>query len=224
MPGKKILILVLVVLALLCTWFFYANRNSKHLTVRQKLLKAVYPLLVLFNSKKHIIPPGKDKTVKAPVYIYSYIITLNNGADLSLSNFKGKKMMFVNTASNCGYTHQYAMLEKIAEEYKNKLAMIAFPANDFKQQEPDDDASIAQFCSLNYGISFPIAKKSSVVKGTHQNPVFQWLSNPGLNGWNNKGPDWNFCKYLIDEQGNLMAVFPSAITPDAAEVINAINQ
>ncbi len=224
MSGKKIWVIILIALTLLCIWFFYANRNSKNLTFRQKLLKAAYPLLIIFSPKKQGNKPADNTIIKAPVNIYDYIVTLNNGTSLPLSSFKGKKLLLVNTASHCGYTPQYDALEKISVQYKNNLAVIAFPANDFKEQEPEDDAAIAQFCSINYNISFPIAQKSSVIKGAYQNQVFQWLSNPQLNGWNNKEPDWNFCKFLIDEQGNLMATFPSATTPDAKEIINAINQ
>lgn len=130
--------------------------------------------------------------------------------------------MIVNTASNCGYTNQYAELQKLSERFNEDLIVIAFPANDFKEQEKGTDEEIAQFCQVNYGISFPLAKKSKVVKGNGQNKVFQWLTHKELNGWNDKEPSWNFSKYLIDEDGNLSHYFDPAISPLSEQVFKAL--
>ena len=129
--------------------------------------------------------------------------------------------MIVNTASNCGYTNQYAELQKLYEHSREDLTIIAFPANDFKEQEKGSNEEIAQFCKINYGVSFPLAKKSSVVKGANQNKVFEWLTHKELNGWNDKQPSWNFSKYLIDEEGNLTHYFDPAVSPLSEQVVRA---
>ena len=121
--------------------------------------------------------------------------------------------MLVNTASNCGYTAQYKELEELYEKYKNQLVIIGFPANDFKEQEKGSDEEIAQFCRVNYGISFPLSKKSVVIKSPEQNPVFRWLTDKSRNGWNDKPPTWNFSKYLVNEEGTLTHYFDPAIPP-----------
>jgi len=102
--------------------------------------------------------------------------------------------------------------------------IIGFPANDFKEQEKGSDEEIAQFCKLNYGVDFPLAKKGTVIKGNNQQRVFQWLSDKSKNGWNDKQPSWNFSKYLINEQGILMNYFDPAISPLSGEVKKAITR
>jgi glutathione peroxidase len=130
--------------------------------------------------------------------------------------------MLVNTASDCGYTNQYTDLQELADEYKDKLVIIGFPANDFKEQEKGTDEEIAQFCKVNYGVSFPLMKKSGVIKSAQQNPVYQWLTDSAKNGWNNKPPAWNFTKYLINENGVLVNYFGSSVSPMSNEVLTAI--
>ena len=131
--------------------------------------------------------------------------------------------MIVNTASDCGYTPQYAELQKLYQHAKEELEIIAFPANDFKEQEKGTDEEIAQFCSLNYGVSFPLTKKTVVVKGEAQHPVFRWLTSRDKNGWNNEAPSWNFAKYLINENGVLTHCFDPAVSPLSTEVTAAVN-
>ncbi|HWB24176.1 MAG TPA: glutathione peroxidase [Chitinophagaceae bacterium] len=166
----------------------------------------------LFNTKH--APPMKD--------FYSLQATLNNGTEMPFTTLKGKKVLIVNTASECGYTPQYEELEELYERSKGALVILGFPANDFGAQEPGDDKEIAQFCKINYGVTFPIMQKSSVIKGERQNPVFAWLTDSALNGWNNQQPEWNFNKYLVDEEGMLMAYFPSAVSPLSDEIIEAV--
>ena len=132
--------------------------------------------------------------------------------------------MLVNTASNCGYTNQYDDLQKLSEQYKEKLVVLGFPANDFKEQEKGSDEEIAQFCRINFGVSFPLMKKSSVIKGGSQNEVFAWLSDAGKNGWNKQQPSWNFCKYIVDEEGRLTNFFGPTIEPLDKEITTALNQ
>lgn len=183
-------------------------------TFRQKLLRLFYPL-VLKNGKK-----GEKGTVKenlknsAPQEsFYKLGVTLNNGKTLNFSDLAGKKVLVVNTASNCGYTGQYAELQMLHEKMGDKLNIIGFPANDFGAQEQGDDHEIAQFCQVNYGVTFPIAKKAVVIKDESQQPVYKWLTNAAKNGWNDHAPDWNFSKYVIDENGNLIHYFGSAVSP-----------
>ncbi|MCE1188574.1 MAG: glutathione peroxidase [Ignavibacteria bacterium] len=159
-------------------------------------------------------PVGKQSVVS----FYSLTFTDMDGTLVPMSTFKGKKVLVVNTASRCGYTPQYAELEKLYEQYKEKLVVIGFPANNFLSQEPGTNDEIRSFCKLNYDVSFPMARKISV-KGDDIDPVFTWLSDPKLNGWNSDEPKWNFYKYLIDEKGELEAVFPSSVKPLSDDVI-----
>jgi glutathione peroxidase len=149
--------------------------------------------------------------------------TLNNGTGFDFGQLKGKKVMLVNTASDCGYTGQYDDLQKLSEQYKDKLVVLGFPANDFKEQEKGTDEEIAQFCKINFGVDFPLMKKSSVKKGDDQNKVFQWLTDPAKNGWNKQQPSWNFCKYMVDEEGRLTHYFASTIEPLSKEITKVIN-
>ncbi|MBK5270381.1 MAG: glutathione peroxidase, partial [Bacteroidia bacterium] len=161
---------------------------------------------------------------KPPVYFYSLKGVLNNNTVMDLSSFKGKKILLVNTASDCGYTNQYDDLQKLYEENKDKLVVIGFPANDFKQQEKGTDEEIAEFCKLNYGVTFPLMKKSTVIKSKDQNNIFQWLTDSTKNGWNNKPPNWNFAKYLVNEDGILTNYFGPSVSPMSKDVIEAINK
>ena len=191
------------------------------MSFRQQLLQWVYPAIMhtgkLFGVKNTI--QVNTKAHKPSKSVYDYDITLNDGSKISMNIFKGKKVLVVNTASDCGYTAQYESLQQLYEE---KVVVIAFPANDFKQQESAENAAIAEFCKKNYGVSFPLAKKTVVVKGVNQEPLFQWLTDSALNGWCHQEPEWNFSKYLIDENGLLTHYFPAGISPLDKQVIQAI--
>jgi glutathione peroxidase len=165
-----------------------------------------------------------EKRTQPTQSIYSLTIQLNNGKTLPLSEFKGKKILLVNTASNCGYTNQYDDLQKLYTDYNDKLVVIGFPANDFKEQEKGDDEDIAQFCRINFGVTFPLAKKSSVIRSAEQNEVFKWLTDKTKNGFTNKQPTWNFSKYLVNEDGILTHYFDPSISPLSKEVIAAIEK
>lgn len=175
------------------------------MTIRQSFLKAVYPIFMWLNksSKRNAGILQNDK-VQPPVSFYSLKAMNGNGATINFADFKGKKVLIVNTASDCGYTAQYEDLEKLQQQYKNSLVILAFPANDFGAQEKGSDADIGGFCTTNYNISFPVLSKTSVVASAEQSPVYQWLTNASHNGWNNKAPSWNFAKYLVDEEGRLV--------------------
>lgn len=222
---KKGLIVVVLLLIAFVSYVEIVNRNSVNMSYRQKFLKAVYPAWMWWtnlrgtNTKKLA-----NENASPAVSFYTLQDKLTDGSLIDFSTLKGKKVLLVNTASDCGYTNQYADLEKLYQQYKDKLVIMAFPANDFKEQEKGDNAAIATFCQKNYGISFPLMAKSSVVKAPGQNPVFKWLTNPALNGWNEQPPSWNFCKFLVDENGRLTNYFGSSVEPFSAELINAIKK
>ena len=207
-------------------WSFVeiSNRNSKDMTARQKVLKAVYPMWIWFAGKQGLNTKNlSNEKVMPAVSFYSLTDTAINGTVFDFEKLKGKKVMLVNTASNCGYTGQYDDLQKLSEQYKDKLVIIGFPANDFKEQEKGTDTEIAEFCKMNFGVSFPLMQKSSVIKSANQNKIFEWLSSSTKNGWNNQQPSWNFCKYIVDEQGRLTNYFGSTIEPMGKEIATALN-
>ena len=154
--------------------------------------------------------------ITAPPSIYTFKVQNIDGKTLDLKKYKGKKVLIVNTASKCGYTKQYADLQKLADTYKDKLVVIVFPANNFGGQEPGENLNIKEFCQKNFGVTFPLAEKSSV-KGDDISPLFKHLTtaaNPDFTG----DIKWNFEKFLIDEDGNLIHRFRSAVTPMSPEI------
>ena len=194
------------------------------MTIKQKLLKAVYPAFMWVSSKvsKGDRVLSNDQTVAAPVSFYSLKDTLNNGNSFNFETLRGKKVLLVNTASDCGYTAQYESLEKLHKQYQDQLVVIGFPSNDFKEQETGDDSAIAQFCKINYGVSFQLMTKAVVTKSANQNSIYKWLTDEKQNGWNSKAPSWNFCKYLVNEQGNLTHFFESSVEPLGNEIKDAL--
>jgi len=222
---SRIAIITGIILLVFVVYVEIANRNSKNMTYRQKVLKALYPAwmwLAKVTGKKNT---KLKQDQKLPVLsFYDLEATLNNGQTLKFSSLKGKKVMIVNTASDCGFTGQYAELESLYQEDKVRLQIIAFPANDFKQQEQGSDEQIAEFCKLNFGVSFPLMKKTTVIRGENQHPVYQWLTTQDKNGWNSREPEWNFTKYLIDENGTLTHYFGASVSPLNEEVRSAILQ
>ena len=153
---------------------------------------------------------------------YEFSMKDLDGKEVSFSAFKGKKIMVVNVASKCGYTPQYEALQKLYSENSDKLVILGFPANNFGGQEPGTSEEIKSFCSENYGVTFPMFEKISV-KGFDKHPIYRWLSDAEQNGWNNEEPSWNFCKYMIDEKGELIKFFPSKVDPLDQEIIDIIN-
>jgi glutathione peroxidase len=221
---RRFLLVIFILLVAFAGYVLYVNRNSKNMTLRQKVLKAIYPAWMWYAKLRgKNVTELKNEQKQPPVSFYTLKGTLNNGAAFDFSSLRGKKVMLVNTASDCGYTDQYEALQKLSEEYKHKLVVVGFPANDFKQQEKGTDEEIAQFCKANFGVTFPLMKKSVVIKETGQNEVFKWLSDSALNGWNNKPPSWNFAKYIVNEEGLLTNYFGSSISPMSKDVVEAIN-
>ena len=170
--------------------------------------------------------------------IYDFKVPGLDGNSIDFSAYKGKKIMIVNTASKCGNTPQYADLEKLYEKYKGKLVIIGFPANNFGEQEPGSNTEIQEFCKKNYGVTFPMAEKISV-RGDDVAPIYKWLvdqskemakSLPGDNSkdlvykkWLQDPVNWNFTKFLIDENGKLVAVFHNKVSPMSEEVLKWMN-
>lgn len=151
---------------------------------------------------------------------YDFKVKNLDGVPIRLSDFKGKKVLIVNTASQCGYTGQYADLENLYSKYKNRLVILAFPANNFGGQEPGSNKEIKAFCSKNYGVTFPVAEKISV-KGDDMHPLFKWLTeqpNPDFTG----EIKWNFEKFLLDENGRLIHRYRSKTKPMDAAITGAI--
>jgi len=150
--------------------------------------------------------------------IHNFTVKSIDGKTLNLASFKGKKILIVNTASKCGYTPQYEGLEKVYEQYKDKLVILGFPCNQFGGQEPGTNEEIVAFCKKNYGVSFPLADKIDV-KGDNIAPIYQWLTMKSKNGILDASIGWNFNKFLIDENGKMMAYFPSNIKPDSEDIL-----
>ncbi len=199
--------------------------KKKDMTYRQSILKTIYPAIMWSSGKtgSKQVQVNNDMK-KGTVEFYSLTTKDITGNAFSFEQFKGKKVLIVNTASDCGYTGQYENLEKLSKQFAGSLVVVGFPANDFKNQETKDDQAIAAFCQKNYGVSFPLMSKSVVLKTNEQNPVYSWLSTSNLNGWCNQAPAWNFCKYLINEQGILTDYFPMSVDPLDASIIEAIKK
>ncbi len=150
--------------------------------------------------------------------VYDFKVPALSGGTIDLSAYKGKKILIVNTASKCGYTPQYTELQKLYDTYKDKLVIVGFPANDFGGQEPGTNSEIQEFCKKNYGVSFPMAAKVDVV-GDNTIPLFKFLTEEAIKlGTPAPVIKWNFTKFLIDENGKLIAVFPSKVTPMSSEI------
>jgi len=150
-------------------------------------------------------------TAVPPKSVYQFKFTSIDGKEIDLAQFKGKKLLLVNTASKCGFTPQYKELEELSNKFKDKLVVIGFPANNFGSQEPGSNDEIKSFCEQNYGVTFLLAEKSSV-KGDDINPLFRYLTstdNPDFTG----EIKWNFEKFLIDENGQLIHRYRSAVKP-----------
>lgn len=194
-------------LLLIATKFYL---NTMHFI--KKLIVSTYPfrMKIAQLTGMGINIQENRKKINAPQNFYSLEAVSNAGEKISFEKYKGQKVLVVNLASLCGYTPQYAELETLHKE--KKLIILGFPSNNFGSQEPGDDAEIASFCSLNYGVTFPLFKKDDV-KGDAKQEVYKWLTDKNKNGWNDLEPQWNFCKYLVDENGNLAKIFSSLVSP-----------
>jgi glutathione peroxidase len=154
--------------------------------------------------------------------IYEFKVDGLEGGTIDFSQYKGKKIMVVNTASKCGNTPQYAELEQLYEKYKDKLVIIGFPANNFGQQEPGSNEEIKEFCTKNYGVTFPMAAKVSV-KGDDIAPIFEYLTSEAKKLGFEDPIKWNFTKFLLDENGKLITVIHNRTKPMSEEVLKYLN-
>lgn len=152
-----------------------------------------------------------------PASIYEFKLKLLSGEEVDFSQFHGKNLLIVNTASKCGYTYQYEGLQKLHEQYGDKVKVLGFPANNFLWQEPGSNKNIEEFCQVNYGVTFPMFEKLSV-KGAHQHPLYAWLQRKS-----GRKPSWNFCKYLIDKSGNVTAFFGKSVEPLDKQILEKIS-
>ena len=153
--------------------------------------------------------------------IYHFKVASLNGSSIDFADFKGKKILIVNTASKCGFTPQYVDLEALYKKYEGKLVIVGFPANNFFSQEPGSNETIEAFCKKNYGVSFPMAAKISV-KGKDIAAIYKWLCNKAENGVMDAKISWNFNKFLLDENGKLIGHFKSKVKPMSEEITSKL--
>lgn len=173
----------------------------------------------IFSQSKNVPNPS---AVQPATDFHSLKLTSLDGKDtLDFASLKGKKVLIVNTASECGYTPQYEELEKLKQTVKDSLFIIGCPCNQFGGQEPGSAAEIQSFCQKNYGVSFFMSEKLDV-KGANQHPVYQWLTQKSRNGALDASVNWNFNKFLIDGNGKLQGYYPSKVNPMSAELLAAI--
>lgn len=167
----------------------------------------------MWRSRKNIVR-NKDLH-SAPVSIYDITVKDIRGKDILLSEYRNKNILVVNTASECGYTPQYSDLQKLHLK-NNDLVILGFPSDEFGNQEPGTEKEIEQFCTVNFKITFPLFSKVNT-KGENISQLYSWLTDPLQNGWNSKKPEWNFCKYLVDKKGRLIAYYSSAVPLNVIE-------
>ncbi|MBO0933177.1 glutathione peroxidase [Fibrella aquatilis] len=167
----------------------------------------------VFSDKNAALSAPASMEAAPTKSLYDFTMNSLDGKPVALSQYKGKKVIILNTASECGYTPQYADWEKFYEAHKDKVVVLGFPANNFGGQEPGSSKEIASFCQKNYGVTFPLFEKIDVV-GDKQAPLYKWLTTKSLNGWNEQAPGWNFCKYVVDENGKLTHFFASGVKPN----------
>ena len=177
--------------------------------------KLILSLIIIFAGLIH--------SAKAQKSFFDFKVEAIDGTEFDLSQLKGKKVLVVNTASKCGFTPQYEGLEKLYEKYGgDNFVIVGFPANNFLNQEPGTNEEIATFCEKNYGVSFPMMAKVSV-KGDDMCEVYRWLTDKSQNGVLDSKVSWNFQKYLIDENGKLVATYPPKTKPDDEKILDWIS-
>jgi glutathione peroxidase len=177
-------------------------------------LTLFFPFLIGSNS----VEVTESQSIES---IYSIEINDLEGNPIDLTKFKGKKILFVNVASECGFTPQYEDLQTLSENYEDNLVVIGLPCNQFGEQEPGSSQEILEFCQTNYGVTFILTEKLDV-KGDNQHPLYSWLTQKDLNGVKNSTVKWNFQKYLVDENGQLVDYFNSAIGPLNSKITELI--
>ena len=193
-------------------------KNSTLLTL------ATAATALVFIAAKPAAPTAMNPTETAKIApsVYDFTVKAIDGKDVKLSKYKGKKLLIVNTASKCGFTPQYKELEELSKKYGNKVVVLGFPSNSFKQ-ELTSNAEVASFCEKNYGVTFPLFETVSV-KGDDATPLYKYLSDKTKNGAVSDAPSWNFCKYLVDEKGHVTKFYNSKVTPLSPELVADITK
>lgn len=183
-------------------------------------------IIIIFSCRNQAQYNKSTMETQTPILtekIYQFKVTDLYGQEFDFATLKGKKILIVNTASECGLTPQYKDLEAIYEKYKNlNFVIVGFPANNFGSQEPGSNEQIAKFCKMNYGVTFPMMSKISV-KGNDKHELYKFLTEKNRNGLQDSEVDWNFQKYLINEQGELVKVLSPRVLPTDAAIVGWIN-
>ena len=192
----------------------FTNLKIRHSLLFSSTLVLGMMMSIFSNSRLLAGGPGNNMNS-------FYDLKLNdiNGKQIDMLSLKGKKVLLVNVASKCGYTDQYDDLQELYETHSDKLEIIGIPCNDFGRQEPGSADEIKNFCKINYGVTFTLSEKQRI-KSDPISDVYNWLSDPDLNGWNSSLPSWNFCKYMIDEKGELTHYFKSGVDPNGKEILD----
>lgn len=189
------------------------------------MMKLAIPFLSIlsacFGTHEIKSKPLTENTMITSKNFYDFKMKSIDGELIDFSKYKGKKVLLVNTASECGYTPQYKDLEELNKKYGDKVVILGFPANNFGGQEPGSNKEIAGFCQKNYGVTFQLFEKVDVI-GESACDLYKWLWTKDQNGWNSQEPKWNFNKYLIDENGQLVKYFASSVKPMGPEILEAI--
>ncbi|WP_151087623.1 glutathione peroxidase [Hymenobacter baengnokdamensis] len=167
-------------------------------------------------------PMHPAETAAAPGTVYDFTVKTIDGKEVKLSKYKGKKILIVNTASKCGFTPQYKELEELSKKYAGKVTVLGFPSNSFNQELASNE-EVSAFCEKNYGVTFPLFS-TVAVKGDDATPLYKFLADKEKNGAVSDVPTWNFCKYLVDEKGHVVAFYPSKVKPLSDELVAAITK
>ena len=184
------------------------------------MIKTINIILILLITLISIDYNSNNIKTK-PMPIYDITINDIEGKQINLNDFKGKYVLFVNVASNCGFTRQYKDLQTLYDKYKDELVVVGVPCNQFGGQEPGDEEQISIFCSEKYNVTFPMTEKIAV-RGSDQHPLYKWLTSKDLNGRKNSSVKWNFQKYLVDKDGNLIDYWYSLTNPTSSKITNYI--
>ena len=184
-------------------------------------LAAAATLSLAFTTHRPA-PMHPTETAATPGTVYDFTVKSIDGKDVKLSKYKGKKILIVNTASKCGFTPQYKELEELSKKYGNKVVVLGFPSNSFNQELASNE-EVSSFCEKNYGVTFPLFS-TVPVKGDDATPLYKFLADKDKNGAVSDAPSWNFCKYLVDEKGHVVAFYPSKVKPLSDELVTAINK
>ena len=195
----------------------YINKwkNIIMFTFASTVISGVFSMAFSKNVIEH------KEVINGSKSFYDLSIDDINGEEINLERFKGKKVMIVNVASRCGYTSQYKDLQSLYERNKDKLEIIAVPCNDYGSQESGSNSEIKLFCKTNYGVTFTMGSKQKI-KSSPISDLYRWLSDPKQNGWNSSLPSWNFCKYVINEDGQLTHFLRSGVSPTGREMSEII--